>query len=72
MKYAQKEGYKPGTWRNYDFNELGWFVHLLAKRAQHRSDPEKKAKDLYDAGRYLEMMQAKLSEMSAHQREEEE
>jgi hypothetical protein len=52
--------YRAGSWRSYSICELGWFVHLLAKRAQHRENPEKKRKDLYDAQNYLNIIQAKL------------
>ena len=52
--------YKPDAWHNYTFGELGWFVHNLAKRATHRADAEKRAKDLRDARNYLDMMSSKL------------
>lgn len=53
--------YKPNAWDAYTLNELGHWVHLLAKRAEHRDNPEKRAKDLYDAQNYLDMMQSKLN-----------
>jgi hypothetical protein len=40
--------------------ELGWWVHLLTKRAEMRTNPEKRAKDLYDARNYHTMMGARL------------
>ena len=46
--------------QDYTLQELGYWVHLLATRSQHRSNPEKRAKDLYDAQNYLDMMQARL------------
>ena len=52
--------YNPGAWEAYTLAELGWWVHLLTKRAEHRSNPEKRAKDLHDASNYLAMMEAKL------------
>lgn len=52
--------YKPQAWEAYTLAELGWWVHLFAKRAEHRDNAEKRAKDLYDARNYLEMMRAKL------------
>lgn len=55
--------YKAGAWESYSFVELGNWVHLLAKRAQHRLTDEKCAKDLHDAQNYLNMMQAKLDEI---------
>lgn len=57
---AHQQDYKPNAWEAYSFEELGNFVHLLAKRAGHRSDAGKRAKDLYDAQNYLSMMQSKL------------
>jgi len=55
--------YKPKAWEAYSLSELGQWVHLLTKRAEHRSDPVKKAKDMHDAQNYLDMMQAKLDEV---------
>lgn len=52
--------YKPEAWEQYTLAELGWWVHLLAKRAGHRADEAKRAKDLDDASNYLEMMRRKL------------
>ena len=52
--------YKPQAWEQYTLAELGWWVHLFATRAGHRDNPEKRAKDLYDARNYLAMMAAKL------------
>lgn len=36
------------------------WIHLFAKRAEHRRNIEKLKKDLTDAQNYLYMMQAKL------------
>ena len=56
-----KEGeFSPDAWQSYTLLELGSWVHLLATRAGHRTDPKKKAKDLQDAQNYLDMMQSKL------------
>src|SRR5271157_5417750 len=52
--------YLDRSWEDYTFEELGQFVHLLAKRAGHRAETKKRQKDLYDAQNYLRMMQAKL------------
>jgi hypothetical protein len=52
--------YKPQAWEAYTLAELGQWVHLLATRAGHRDNAEKRAKDLYDARNYLDMMRAKL------------
>jgi hypothetical protein len=51
--------YKNKAWQQYTEEELGWWVRLLTKRAEHRDNEDKKAKDLYDAGNY----QAMLDEM---------
>lgn len=56
--------FKNGSWRNYTFEELGSFVHLLTKRANHRTEQLKASKDLQDAKNYLGMMFAKLDEQS--------
>ena len=53
--------YRPQAWQEYTLEELGMWVHLFAKRARHRSSPEKKASDLYNAQNYLDMMQAFLN-----------
>jgi hypothetical protein len=55
--------YKARAWDQYTLAELGNWVHLLATRATHRDNPEKRAKDLYDAQNYLDMMQSKLDEL---------
>lgn len=59
-KHSQE--FKDGSWRNYTFEDLGKWVHLLTKRAYHRTTKEKRVKDLYDAQQYLNMMQAHLDE----------
>jgi len=55
-----EDDYKEGAWKDYSIAELGHFVHLLAKRATHRSDSEKRGNDLRDARNYLRMIEAKL------------
>ena len=57
---THQNDYKEGAWRDYSLFELGMFVHLLRKRAQHRSNVDKARKALYDAQNYLKMMQAHL------------
>lgn len=57
---SHERDYKPQAWDEYTLAELGWWVHLFAKRSQHRGNPEKQAKDLQDAHNYLDMMRAKL------------
>jgi hypothetical protein len=62
---AHKLDYKDLAYLDYSFQELGAFVHLLAKRATHRSNPAKMAKDLEDARNYLAMMNVKLTALKA-------
>lgn len=57
-KHVQDYQYR--SWDDYTMLELGSFVHLLSKRAHHRSNKKKVEKDLYDAQNYLNMMQSKL------------
>ena len=57
--------YKPAAREAYTLAELGWWVHLFAKRAEHPDTPEKREKDLYDASTYLDMMKAKLDALEA-------
>jgi hypothetical protein len=59
------QDYKPGVFAEYTFDELGMWVHNLAKRATHRDNPEKRDKDLRDAQNYLDIMQAKLNALKA-------
>jgi hypothetical protein len=58
--------YVDRSWEEYEFQELGNFVHLLAKRATHRVNPDKLRKDLTDAQNYLYMMQSKLDALYPH------
>ncbi len=53
---AHEADYKPAAWTEYTAEELTWWVRLLCKRAGHRDNPEKRHKDLYDAGNYLAML----------------
>jgi len=57
-----QDKYPAKAWEGYSLAELGYWVHLLTKRAKHRSDFAKKDKDLLDAQNYLNMMQSKLVE----------
>lgn len=52
--------YHTNSWQAYTLQELGMWVHLFAKRAAHRTQLEKKKKDLTDAQNYLDMMQSHL------------
>ena len=55
--------YNPQAWEAYELFELGNWVHLFAKRAKHRRNKEKQAKDLRDAQNYLDMMQSKIDDI---------
>ena len=50
--------YLPDAWRAYSPQELGNWIHLLLKRAGHRKDKAKRAKDIEDAQNYLHMLQS--------------
>jgi hypothetical protein len=54
-----QEDYKPEIWKQYTKEELEWWVKLLKKRATHRTNPEKRDKDLYDASNYEWMLKQK-------------
>ncbi len=60
-----QEKYREGAWNEYTMLELGMWVHLLSTRAEHRTDPTKREKDLTDAANYLDMMRAKLAALKA-------
>lgn len=53
---AHASDYHNGAWRDYAPLELWWWVHLLRKRAGHRTDPVKRDKDAYDASNYEAML----------------
>jgi len=46
------------AWMQYSLDELGQWVHLLVKRAEHRTNEIKKQKDIHDARNYWRMMGA--------------
>jgi hypothetical protein len=48
--------FKVKSWKNYSDEELEWWIKLLRKRAEHRSDEEKRNKDLKDASNYALML----------------
>jgi len=52
--------YKQDAWKTYTIQELGMWVHLFLKRAEHRKDKVKARKDVMDAQNYLNMMQSEL------------
>ena len=60
---SHQADYKPQAWGAYSLSELGNWVHLFAKRSEHRNPGEKRQKDLRDAQNYLDMMQSKLDEL---------
>jgi len=51
-----QKDYKREAWKQYTAEELQWWVHLLTKRASHRTNEDKKKKDLYDASNYEGML----------------
>lgn len=55
--------YAQDAWQEYSLAELGQWVHLYAKRAEHRATREARDRDLQDAQNYLSMMQARLDEL---------
>lgn len=57
--------YKDGAWHDYSVSELGGIVAFFVKRASHRTDMDKRAKDLLDAQNYLDMIQAHVDEVKA-------
>lgn len=57
--------YKADAWKAYSDEELRWWVHLLRKRAEMRTDGPKKDKDLYDADNYEAMLKARESAVLA-------
>jgi len=58
--YVHQPDYKPKSFQEYSFQELGNIVGFFVKRAGHRANEEKLRKDLYDAKNYLAMMEIKL------------
>ena len=64
---SHQQEYQSQAWKAYTLMELGSWVHLFAKRAEHRSHAaiDKRKKDLYDARNYLAMMTAHLDALDA-------
>lgn len=58
--YIHQPDYKPQSWEEYSFQELGNIIGFFSKRATHRAKGQKLRKDLYDAKNYLWMMEQKL------------
>ena len=56
------EDWQNGSWRDYDIHELGMWVHVLVKRAYHRTKTKDAKKDLEDAQNYLNMMQEHINQ----------
>jgi phenylalanine-4-hydroxylase len=50
--------YAAHAWNDYTEEELAWWVRLLTKRAQMRTDEAKREKDLTDAANYQSMLDA--------------
>lgn len=55
--------YKDRAWEEYSIEELGNMIHLLAKKATHRSKDYKRKSDLKEARNYLAMIDTKLKEL---------
>lgn len=60
QKYAGS--YHDGAWRQYEAREFGEWAHLLLKRAVHRTQVEKRKKDLTDARNYALFLLARVDE----------
>lgn len=60
-----QDDYKEKAYLRYSFYELGSWIHNLMKRADHRDNEDKAAKDLQDARNYLAMMEEKLENKTA-------
>lgn len=59
--------FKPDAWKAWSVQELGGIVAFFLKRATHRLDPEKRAKDLTDAQNYAAMIQAHIDAAKAEE-----
>ena len=57
--------FKADAWKDYSITELGSTVAFFVKRASHRTEPAKAAKDLTDAQNYLDMLQAHVTDAKA-------
>jgi len=56
MLSEHQSKFKVKSWKNYTDEELRWWIKLLRKRAEHRSDEDKRTKDLKDASNYELML----------------
>ena len=56
--YEERPDFIKNTWLQYSVADLGQWVSLFLKRAFHRTDQKKRAKDIFDASQYLKMMSA--------------
>lgn len=57
--------FKADAWKDYSIVELGNAISFFVKRAAHRTEMEKAAKDLTDAQNYLDMLQAHVTAAKA-------
>lgn len=55
-----QKDYRYKAYMEYTKEELVMWVHLLTKRATHRTSIKKIQKDLYDAKNYISMLELKL------------
>jgi hypothetical protein len=56
--------YHDGIWREYSFDELAHWTNNFLKRSTHRTNAEKKAKDIKDGLNYARMFLAKAEELA--------
>lgn len=55
------ERFHHDAWRGYTVGELAMWVHLLRRRADMRTEPEKAQKDRVDADNYEAMLREMMS-----------
>jgi len=67
---ASNPDYQENAWLQYTIAELGSWVSLLIKRAFHRHDQKKRAKDIFDAAQYLKMMKAHVDSAAENSTDE--
>lgn len=47
--------YREGSYNEYDYPDIGYWVKNLIERSKHRKDEEKRRKDLQDALNYAQI-----------------
>lgn len=61
MLQEHEHKYAPDAWKDYTVAELAMWVHLLRKRAEMRTEPDKAEKDRQDADNYETMLREALA-----------